>query len=69
MSAGAPSIVGMDATADAGKTQEWIVVCIRCLRIKRGGQWTNERAADVCGLSSGFCDACAKLERKAHAAL
>lgn len=46
---------------------EWIVVCVKCLRIKRGGQWTNERAPDVKGTSSGYCDKCVKEERKRQA--
>jgi hypothetical protein len=44
--------------------REWIVVCVQCLRIKRDGNWTNERAEDVVGKSSGFCDRCAKEQRK-----
>ena len=43
---------------------EWIVVCVRCLRIKRDGKWTNDRAQDVIGKSSGFCERCAKEQRK-----
>jgi hypothetical protein len=44
--------------------QEWIVVCVGCLRIKRSGEWTTERAGDTAGKSSGFCDQCAKEQRK-----
>jgi hypothetical protein len=49
---------------DGDAQPEWIVVCVGCLRIKRGGQWTKERAADTNGQSAGFCDRCLKLERK-----
>jgi hypothetical protein len=42
----------------------WVVVCVGCLRIKRDGVWTNERAEDLAGKSSGYCDWCAKEQRK-----
>ena len=44
--------------------EAWIVVCVGCLRIKRDGTWTNERADDLAGRSSGYCDQCAKEERR-----
>ena len=43
--------------------EQWITVCVTCRRMKRDGHWTSERAADVSGYSSGFCDRCAKAER------
>jgi hypothetical protein len=54
----------MATNGDGVGSGEWIVVCVGCLRIKRDGRWSEERAPDVKGKSSGFCDACAKLERK-----
>ena len=54
----------MEPRPGDGAEQEWIIVCVRCLRIKRGGRWTKERAPDVKSRSSGFCDRCAKEERK-----
>jgi hypothetical protein len=42
---------------------EWINVCFRCLRIQCAGEWTEERASDTGGHSTGFCDDCAKARR------
>jgi hypothetical protein len=42
---------------------EWINVCVRCLRIQRAGQWTEERASDTAGHSTGYCDGCARARR------
>jgi hypothetical protein len=58
----------MKSSEGEAAKQDWIVVCVRCLRVKRNGIWTNERAEDVAGKSSGFCDRCAKAERKRQAA-
>jgi hypothetical protein len=44
--------------------REWIVVCVVCGRIKRNAKWTDEVAADTKGKSTGYCDACARRERK-----
>jgi hypothetical protein len=44
--------------------QNHIVVCLDCRRIKRDGEWTKETATDVRGISTGYCDRCAKLKRK-----
>ena len=46
--------------------REWIVICVGCLRIKRDGVWTKERAMSVHGHSTGFCDRCVKEHRKEH---
>jgi hypothetical protein len=45
-------------------TQSQIVVCVECRRIKRDGKWTKEVATEVKGVSTGYCDRCAKLQRK-----
>lgn len=45
-------------------SRKHIVVCVGCRRIKRDGKWTKEVAPDVKGVSSGYCDRCAKLARK-----
>ena len=38
---------------------EWITVCVRCYRVKRGGTWTDEESFDKgAGMSTGFCDRC-----------
>jgi hypothetical protein len=57
----------METDGDGVGSGEWIVVCVGCLRISRDRQWTDERAPDVEGKSSGFCDACVKLERERQA--
>jgi len=41
-----------------------VIVCVDCRRIKRDGKWTKEVAPDVKGVSTGYCDRCAKLRRK-----
>jgi hypothetical protein len=56
----------MPSTEGEATNQGWIVVCVRCLRIKRDGVWTDDHAADAGGTSSGFCDSCAKAERERH---
>jgi hypothetical protein len=52
---------------DDRSNTDWIVVCVGCLRIKRDGTWTNELAKDLAGRSSGYCDRCAKEQRKRQA--
>jgi hypothetical protein len=42
---------------------EWTIVCLRCLRIHRSGQWTEERASGTGGRSTGFCDECVRVRR------
>lgn len=57
-------LLRMESNGGGTDKQEWVVVCVGCLRIKRGGRWTSEQAEDLRGRSSGFCDDCAKVERK-----
>jgi hypothetical protein len=42
---------------------EWVVVCVRCMRIKRDGVWTDEKAVVRGGRSTGYCDVCAAKRR------
>jgi hypothetical protein len=54
----------MPSKADESSSPHHIVVCVGCRRIKRDGKWTREVATDVKGVSTGYCDRCAKLQRK-----
>lgn len=59
----------MAPSEDEAPKQEWIVVCVGCLRIKRDGVWSKDRAESLAGASSGYCDRCVKLERKRQSRL
>ena len=53
----------IDPTPERDK-DVWIVVCIGCGRIRRGGRWTDEVESGVPGRSTGYCDACAERMRR-----
>jgi hypothetical protein len=42
---------------------EWTIVCVGCFRLNRASRWTDERASDTGGHSTGFCDKCARARR------
>jgi hypothetical protein len=42
---------------------DWVVVCVGCLRIKRDGVWTDEKVFSRAGRSTGYCDACVAKRR------
>lgn len=48
-----------DSTPYREPAGEWITVCVRCYRVKRGGVWTDEESySKGAGTSTGFCDVC-----------
>jgi len=42
---------------------DWVVVCVGCLRIKREGVWTDEKVITRAGRSTGYCDVCVAKRR------
>jgi hypothetical protein len=54
----------MTKTGDAATPESWIVVCVQCLRIKRGDRWTDQKADSTAGRSTGYCDKCVTRRRK-----
>jgi hypothetical protein len=52
-----------ESERSTGGNREWTIVCLRCLRLHRAGEWTEERAISAGGNSTGFCDECADARR------